>query len=332
VAVDEAGNVYVADLGNNRVQRFAANAANGADAEASYTGLNQPHDVAIDPNGNVYVADTLNSQILVYAGGPDGDLDSDHTFPGRNFPMGMAFSSGGDFLVADCGSPLPNTGYPPCLEGARGIYFYAAPEPAQNQPPTAVDDSFSTPVNTATTGNVLTNDDDPQDSALTVTAFTQPANGTVTVEPDGDFAYTPPADFTGPATFNYTVSNAFDLTDVATVTINVTEAGTPQPPNAVNDSATTLVNNAVDGNLLSNDSDPQDSPLTVTAFTQPANGTVAVKPDGDFTYTPPTDFVGQTSFTYTIENNADLTDTATVTINVTEEVAEVEIFMPALAR
>jgi sugar lactone lactonase YvrE len=225
VAVDQQGTLYVTDFDNNRVQRFAADAPNGADAEVSYTsGLDHAHDVAIDGAGNVYIASTFGNQVLVFAGGPNGDLVSDHAFPGRNYPMGMAFTVGGDFLVADCGAPLANTDYPPCLSGERGVYFFAAPEPSQFQPPNAADDSATTPKNNAVSGNVLTNDSDPQASALTVTAFAQPDQGTVTVAASGVFTYTPPADFVGQASFGYTVSNSHDLTDTATVSVTVVES------------------------------------------------------------------------------------------------------------
>lgn len=333
VAVDGEGTLYVTDLGNNRVQRFAAAAANGANAEESYTGLNQPHDVAVDASGNLYIADTLNSRLLLFAGGPSGDLASDQTFPGRTFPMGMAFTANGDLLVADCGTPIAPSTYPPCLDGASGVYFFAAPEAPQNEPPDAIDDAAEALLNTPLSGNVLTNDSDPQDSPLTVTDFTQPGAGLVTVSANGLFTFTPQAGFLGETSFNYTVSNAFSLTDTATVTVDVVEEQTPkEPPVAANDTVQTLVNTAVNVNVLSNDDDPQDSPLTVTAFTQPDAGTVAVDGNGVFTFTPPDDFLGQTSFDYTVSNSFALTDTATVTINVVERLTpENALFMPVLA-
>jgi sugar lactone lactonase YvrE len=229
VAVDQEGNVFVTDFDNNRVQRFAAGAANGAAAEETYSDLNHPHDVAVDGAGNLYIANTFNNEVLVFAGGANGDLTSDYSFPGRNFPMGMAFTPAGDFLVADCGSGTPNPGdYPPCVAGTRGVYFFAAPPPAENQPPVAGNDAKQTLKNTAVTGNVLTNDSDPQGGALTVTGNTQPSQGTVTVAANGDYTFTPATDFVGTTTFDYTVSNTAALTDTGTVTIKVVEEETPE--------------------------------------------------------------------------------------------------------
>ncbi|MEP4149385.1 MAG: retention module-containing protein [Halioglobus sp.] len=94
---------------------------------------------------------------------------------------------------------------------------------------------------------------------------------------------------------------------------------TNNPPDAVNDGFSTEVNTPVSGNVLPNDSDPDNDPLTVTGNTQPANGTVTVNPDGSFTYTPNENFDGSDSFQYTITDGEGGSDTATVNIVVTDE-------------
>jgi sugar lactone lactonase YvrE len=72
VAVDTAGNVYIADVGNNTVRTVGANgvivtvAGNGAagssgdDGPAGYATLNQPQAVAFDRSGELYIADTAS--------------------------------------------------------------------------------------------------------------------------------------------------------------------------------------------------------------------------------------------------------------------------------
>ena len=67
------------------------------------------------------------------------------------------------------------------------------PPGPENQAPDAVADSFETQQGEAVSGNVLPNDSDPDGDTLTVTGNTDPANGTVTVDADGSFTYTPPA-------------------------------------------------------------------------------------------------------------------------------------------
>ncbi|PKG50186.1 Ig-like domain-containing protein, partial [Olleya sp. 1-3] len=71
-------------------------------------------------------------------------------------------------------------------------------------------------------------------------------------------------------------------------------------------------------NVLVNDNDIEGDNQTVTANTNPTNGTVTMSPSGDFTYTPNPGYTGADSFTYTIcDDNADQAcDTATVYITV----------------
>lgn len=90
--------------------------------------------------------------------------------------------------------------------------------------PDAVDNTYSTnedtPLIIAANG-VLDGDSDPEGDPLTVTAFTQPTNGTVTIGSDGNLAYTPNPSFYGVDTLTYTISDGNGGTDTATVTINV---------------------------------------------------------------------------------------------------------------
>ncbi|WP_170337390.1 tandem-95 repeat protein, partial [Ruegeria arenilitoris] len=93
----------------------------------------------------------------------------------------------------------------------------------------------------------------------------------------------------------------------------------PLPPEASDDTLVALPDTAlaidVAADLLANDSDPNNDPLSLDSFTQPANGTVADNGDGTLTYTPNTGFTGADSFTYTITDGTN-TDTATVTVTV----------------
>ena len=97
-----------------------------------------------------------------------------------------------------------------------------------NDPPVAVDDLASTPINTSTTIAVLGNDSDVDGNALTVTsASVDPARGTVTINPDGTLAFTPAGNITGPVLVSYIISDGQGGTASATVTVNV---GPNTPP------------------------------------------------------------------------------------------------------
>jgi hypothetical protein len=185
--------------------------------------------------------------------------------------------------------------------------------------PVVKNDINNTLLNTPTSGNVLTNDSDPNNSTLTVntTPVAPPTNGTVILNTDGTYTYTPNNGFLGTDQFTYLVCNAQNFCDQAVVTINVfnNSAGN-NPPVAHNDIAETLQNVAVNGNVLNNDVDPDNNPLTVntTPVVAPANGTVTLNANGTFTYTPNTGFTGMDQFTYQVCDPSNACDQAIVTI------------------
>ncbi len=190
-----------------------------------------------------------------------------------------------------------------------------------NSAPAAIDDAEQTAYETPVTVTVLANDSDPDGDATTITNNTQPANGTVVLNADGTFTYTPNSGFSGLDSFEYTICDDQGACDDATVTINVLdEVIVNNPPVANDDSSTTEEDTPVTITVSGNDSDPDGDATTITSNTQPANGTVVLNADGTFIYTPNADFFGTDSFMYTICDAAGACDDATVTITVTETV------------
>ena len=187
--------------------------------------------------------------------------------------------------------------------------------PVDDGPPNAVADTVSTPEDTTITVDVLANDTNLVDAPVTVTISAQPANGTVVVNPDGTVTYTPAANYSGPDSFTYTVTDADGQTSSATVSFTVTPVD-DGPPNAVADTASTPEDTAMTVAVLANDTNLVDAPVTVTISAQPANGTVVVNPDGTVTYTPDADYSGPDSFTYAVTDADGQLSTATVSINV----------------
>ena len=126
-----------------------------------------------------------------------------------------------------------------------------------NTAPTAADDTATTPRNTAVDINVVVNDTDTDSGAtLSVTAVATPGNGTAVIKLGSTttVTYTPNADFEGMDTFDYTLSDGTD-TDTGTVIVTVVNTA----PTAVDDTATTPRNTAVDINVVVNDTDPDPS-------------------------------------------------------------------------
>ncbi len=184
-----------------------------------------------------------------------------------------------------------------------------------SRPPDAVDDSLTTPEDTAGSVNVLTNDTDPDGDTLTVTGSTNGAHGGVSCAAGGSCTYTPAANYNGPDSFTYTISDGHNGTDTATVNVTVTPAN--DPPDAFDDSLTTPEDNAGSVNVLGNDTDPDGDGLNVTGKTNGAHGTASCTGTGTCTYTPAPNYNGTDSFTYTISDGHNGTDTATVNVTVT---------------
>jgi gliding motility-associated-like protein/uncharacterized repeat protein (TIGR01451 family) len=189
-----------------------------------------------------------------------------------------------------------------------------------------MDDTATTPEDTPVDIDVLDNDSFDPGSDVEVTEVTDPANGTVTINPDGTVTYTPDPDFTGTDTFDYTVTvtNPDGSTTTETATVVVVE--TPVD-DVMDDTATTPQDTPVDIDVLANDSFDPGSDVEVTEVTDPANGTVTINPDGTVTYTPDPGFTGTDTFDYTVTvtnpDGSTSTETATVVVTVLPVTMEV---------
>ncbi|CAM2064826.1 Tandem-95 repeat protein [Sulfidibacter corallicola] len=192
-----------------------------------------------------------------------------------------------------------------------------------NDQPQAVDDAANTNEDNGLDIDVLSNDiklDAGNGDSLLVLDVTLPANGSSAVNPDQTVNYTPNADFNGVDSFTYTIRDEEGLTDTATVTVTVDPVN--DPPTAGDDNAATVEDTDVTVSVLNNDSDPDTGDtLTVTGAGNGTNGTTVF--DGtSVTYTPNPAFVGNDSFTYTIEDGSGAPATATVSIAVNADQAE----------
>ena len=94
-----------------------------------------------------------------------------------------------------------------------------------NYAPVAVNDSASTPRETAVTINVLENDSDSNGDTLTVISATSAQGGTIIINPDQSITYLPADNFIGTDTVTYEISDGNGGTASATITINVTDIG-----------------------------------------------------------------------------------------------------------
>ncbi len=181
---------------------------------------------------------------------------------------------------------------------------------AVNDPPVANNDSAATSPGTPVDVDVLANDSDVEGSTLTVSTFSQGANGTVALVA-GKLRYTPGVGFTGSDTFTYRAHDGTVDSNLATVTITDGNVA----PVAVDDAASTDEDTPVDVNVLANDTDADGDPLSVASFTQPAHGSVALA-GAMLRYTPAANFNGTDTFQYRASDATEQSNLAMVTITV----------------
>ncbi|MDI4649394.1 S-layer homology domain-containing protein [Cohnella hashimotonis] len=182
------------------------------------------------------------------------------------------------------GLPVVSTGYGPIVSA--------------NVAPVAHDGSKSTYPNTAVNGTLSATDADTNDT-VTYSLDTDAAQGTVTVNPDGSYTYTPAAGYVGTDTFTFKATDGKAYSNVATVTITITN----RKPTAFAQDVVISVNGAVyDGMLQGSDPDSGDT-LIFAKESGPSHGNVEVNEDGTYTYKPTPGYGGEDSFTFTVTDN-----------------------------
>ncbi|MFT5454503.1 MAG: hypothetical protein ACI9K2_000980 [Myxococcota bacterium] len=170
-------------------------------------------------------------------------------------------------------------------------------------PPVARDDGYRTDEDTPLTVDapgILANDSDADGDALEIFVIERPTAGLLELDPDGGFTYTPGGDLYGVDSFTYQLSDGLFPSEEAVVVITVDSVndlpfGVADVYEGVED--TTLSVGAPSG-VVSNDLDLEGDPLTATLDEPPTNGTLVLRANGSFDYTPRRDFWGEDSFTY----------------------------------
>jgi large repetitive protein len=216
-----------------------------------------------------------------------------------------------------------------------------------NDAPEAVNDSALVGQDVNATGNLLDNDTDPDGDPLTVTDFTVggvpgalgapidiPNVGTLTVNGDGTYLFDPLPTFQGPVPpVVYTMEDPSGATDSAT--LNIVVDWSNDPPVALDDRVTGLEDQPVTFNPLTNDSDPEAQPLTISeingvpilpgdpprVINDPSGtpvGTLVLNPNGTLTFTPNENYNTSTPLpiNYTIEDPSGATASATIRITI----------------
>jgi VCBS repeat-containing protein len=166
----------------------------------------------------------------------------------------------------------------------------------------------------ATSQGLLVNDSDAESDSLTAVIVTNSSNGTVALNSDGKFTYTPNANFYGTDTFNYKAYDGTSYSNVATATVNV--AAVNDAPTANAQTIAPTEDTTYSDTLTASDID--SSALTYTIVSQGTKGVVTIPnaATGAFTYVPDANANGSDSFTYKANDGSLDSAPAIVTVNI----------------
>jgi VCBS repeat-containing protein len=276
VAVDGVGNVYVADYGNHRIQKFDS-AGNYLGQWGSYnTGLNHPSDVDVDDAGNIYVVDSENHRIQKFdnngtyltSWGGYGSGEGQFKNPG-----GVAVDSAGHVYIADIGNNRIQkfVDSATVLNDNESVTYTL--EPGTYNIREAPSEGWAVSDITCTGGSPQVGTD-----SVKVTLM---SNDDVTCTFTNYSPNLPPV----------AVDDTYNVDEDRTLVVDIP-------------------------GVLENDTDADHDTLTTVALTEPAFGTLLFSSDGSFIYTPVANYNGPDSFTYQANDGMENSNVATVFITV----------------
>ena len=194
-----------------------------------------------------------------------------------------------------------------------------------DNPPTANDDTFNITEDDAESSlDILANDSQDVDGQAFIieSVGTPDAGGNARISEDGlEFYYQPAANFNGTESLTYLLRDSGGGSAVGTITVNVQSVNDAPPATDL----TFTRNRGGDNQELLTIADLPTNPdagetLTITVqATTAANGVAQVEPiTQTILYTPPIDFVGTDTISYTVSDGSDLTSSGTITVEVTD--------------
>jgi VCBS repeat-containing protein len=191
---------------------------------------------------------------------------------------------------------------------------------AVNDSPVAVGESYNAISNdtlSVPVKGVLANDTDVEGDTLAAQLISAPMHGSLTLNADGSFVYSPAPGYGGADSFSYVANDGNLASNIAIVNFNIT--GVNSAPVANSDSFTTSEDvtliRALPG-ILFNDTDAEADSLTATLVTPTAHGSLVLNVDGSFTYVPALNFNGVDGFTYSASDGRLGSNIASVVLNV----------------
>ena len=318
-----------------RVRKGYDIATGGGDDKLTVIGLNAfgRYEIRMDlgAGNDTLVASNLLAQ-RIHAGGGDGNDSITVRNSRSRRGSGVGGGAGDDTLVLENlrfgnGSCIDGgTGNDILQEsnnryGVRSTKLNIDPNTPIITPPTALGDAFSVVRSGSNTVN-LANNDTAGTSAInrnSIVISTQPTNGSVTVNTDGNVTYLHNGSNTTSDSFAYTIKDINGLVSAAaSVAVTITPATTP--PTAVADTFSVVRSGSSTVNLANNDTAGTSAinRNSIVISTQPTNGSVTVNTDGNVTYLHNGSNTTSDSFAYTIKDtNGLVSAAATVSVTIT---------------
>jgi N-acetylneuraminic acid mutarotase len=183
-----------------------------------------------------------------------------------------------------------------------------------NAPPVASGAALAAVAGVGKSGQLVASD--TENSPLTYVKTSDPIKGSVVVQTDGSFVYTATVGQTGADSFKFKANDGNLDSNEATISITIAGAPGGLPPVGVPASFEVSQSDLLSGVLQG--SDPEDSALTFAVGTEPVNGTLTMQSNGGFSYQPDHLFIGDDSFTFTV-NDGLLSSTPVLVVVVVRE-------------
>ncbi len=201
---------------------------------------------------------------------------------------------------------------------------------APNNIPVAVDDMINVDEDNVLSDNVYSNDTGLDDNPITFTLTTDVTNGTLTLDSDGTYTYTPDENFNGEDSFSYTVCDTDGDCSTAMVTITVNPVN--DPPVANPDFITVDMNSSrITIDVAKNDTDV-DNNLDINSVILidelSSEAIISVDGLGGIDYTPAEGFFGVDTIAYQIFDTERLSDIDTLFVTIEPSITVPDVFTP----
>ena len=262
-----------------------------------------------DPDGDALMVSALSGEPDGVAVDVTDDQGSVQVVPPPGFTGDISFS----YTVSDGRGASAD---------ARVTTEVVSPD-ASNRPPVAETDVAEVRGGASAAFNVLNNDSDPDGDTFVLSSVEVPSGGVV-FDPSGEVNFTPdPTSRAGTIELGYQIVDSFGATANGTVRVAIRLDTSNNEPRAVNDSASTVVGMPVTLNVLKNDADPDNDPLTVAGLPQLVASTgnqnaldeISLSDDGEFFFLPTV--AGDYVFLYAIIDGSER-DAAYIRVRVEE--------------